>query len=133
MFLYFIGIVDYLPVTMIVALSPGEGNFPECIHIPLVDDEIALEPNKEFRVILSLVNSAPGAVVLSPPSTVVTIVDNDGKHYIVHTLTMTYIQCACIHPIHCTTLAVGLRSYTIHCVHACSAEHCIWCKHTASV
>lgn len=63
-----------------MAFPPGEGNFPECIYIPLVDDEIALEPNKEFGVIVSLANSGPGVIVVSPMSTVVTIVDNDGKH-----------------------------------------------------
>ena len=70
--------MDFTPVTKIVDFQQSEMNFPECIVIPLVDDEIALEPDEQFRVTISLVDTLPGLVLdHSMSSTVVNIIDND--------------------------------------------------------
>lgn len=75
----FSGFVDFIPVTKIVNFQQNEMNFAECIDIPLVDDDIALEPDEQFRVTISLVETLPGLVLdQSMSSTVVNIIDNDG-------------------------------------------------------
>ena len=87
------GFVDFIPVTTVVNFLQidmsflqsemnflqSEMNFPECIDILLVDDEIALEPDEQFRVHISLEDTLPGLVLdHSKSSTIVNIVDNDG-------------------------------------------------------
>ena len=64
---------------MVLTLVPNGGDSPECIHIPIISDAIALEPEEEFRVQLILVDSVPGVVIGPIASTTVTIVDDDGK------------------------------------------------------
>ena len=79
----FSGVADFIPVMEQVTFLP-EGKFPECVYIPIVDDEIALEPAEQFRVILSLTETLPGLLIGSISSAVVSIIDNDGIKHVKH-------------------------------------------------
>ena len=49
----------------------------------IVDDEVALEDDELVSVVLDIISPATGVHFGSSPTTVVTIVDDDGKFYTV--------------------------------------------------
>ena len=63
-----------MAVSEVVTIPADEST--ACVQIPIVDDFIALEPNKTFSVSLELPDDVPFG---STSSTTVTVVDNDGK------------------------------------------------------
>ena len=63
-----------MTVQVTIPASESEG----CADVPITDDDLALEPDEVFEVVLE---DAPPGIPVSPDPSTVTILDDDSKDY----------------------------------------------------
>lgn len=71
-----LGLVDFIPLMETLTFMPTDQ--VKCIEVAVVDDDIALEEDEQFRIDINTQDGVPG-LQLGVATTFVTIIDNDGN------------------------------------------------------
>ncbi len=69
---------DYLPATIPSQITFGSTDRRFCFNGTIVDDDIAAEFLEDF--VLTITSVSPNGVMIGTQDTVITIVDEDGRH-----------------------------------------------------